>query len=499
MTQISTMTPIGALPANNVLVPLAKVGDQKPYNYDLGADLAARTKSADLADIASAAKGSALVGFSSSLSYTANTVGAFLKSLLASSGASVIGFLQAGTGAVARTTQDKLREIASVKDFGAAVDGSTDDAAAVALAAAAGPFIIPYGNLKTSAVPSVYTALGIGVSFSGTGALDGPYPTFEPGALSLIQKGNGYNCFIGIAHNSMPANTNVQPCAVTGYSRVDNTGNIGFGIFGRADLRATTGVATNEVNSFNYGGNPSLAFPPDRSVGTAQSLPIALTVAAGGAYNSSIGVHIAREGSEPQKFLTGVYFASDAFVNYGVVMDAVAGSTHLPILLKHGVGAIGFQVQGVGTPVAANSAIQYVDGNGVVQWTVKQSGIIHGQGLLSASGANGYEAGAGGAVTQATSKATATTLNKSVGQITLNNAALAANTIVSFTFNNSQIAADDRLAVWVKSGNASIGSYRVAAEGNGSGTRTIVVENKTAGSLSEALVLGFDVYKGAVS
>lgn len=43
----------------------------------------------------------------------------------------MVGFLQAGTGAVARTSLDKLRESVSVKDFGAVGDGVADDTAAV--------------------------------------------------------------------------------------------------------------------------------------------------------------------------------------------------------------------------------------------------------------------------------------------------------------------------------------------------------------------------------
>lgn len=46
-------------------------------------------------------------------------------------GSSLVGFLQSGTGAVARTLQSKARETVSVKDFGAACDGTTDDTAAV--------------------------------------------------------------------------------------------------------------------------------------------------------------------------------------------------------------------------------------------------------------------------------------------------------------------------------------------------------------------------------
>lgn len=109
----------------------------------------------------------------------------------------------------------------------------------------------------------------------------------------------------------------------------------------------------------------------------------------------------------------------------------------------------------------------------------------------------GYITGEGGVVTQATSKATGVTLNKKCGQITLNGAALAASTTVSFVLTNSTIAASDLLVLnHVSTG--TFGSYTLNARA-AAGSATIDVRNVSAGSLSEAIVIGFAVIKGAIA
>ena len=100
----------------------------------------------------------------------------------------------------------------------------------------------------------------------------------------------------------------------------------------------------------------------------------------------------------------------------------------------------------------------------------------------------------GGTVTQATSKSTAVVLDRMCGQITLNNAALAAATSVSFTLTNAEIDADDLVVVNIGSG-ATTNAYTVTVDAVAAGSCRIHLRNETAGSLGEALVLNFGVIK----
>lgn len=111
----------------------------------------------------------------------------------------------------------------------------------------------------------------------------------------------------------------------------------------------------------------------------------------------------------------------------------------------------------------------------------------------------GYATGAGGAVTQTTSKSTGVTLNKVNGQITMNNAALGAGATVFFLLTNSAIAATDVVYAQLTGGYAGIATYRVQAEAISAGQCWITLANISDGSLSEAVVLSFVVIKSVTS
>ena len=109
----------------------------------------------------------------------------------------------------------------------------------------------------------------------------------------------------------------------------------------------------------------------------------------------------------------------------------------------------------------------------------------------------GYATAAQGAVTQATSKSTGVTLNKSNGQITMNNAALANGASISFTLTNSLISARDVIIVNVAGGATTPGSYTSYVSTIGTGTAVLSLYNISGGSLSEAVVLNYAIIHGA--
>lgn len=115
--------------------------------------------------------------------------------------------------------------------------------------------------------------------------------------------------------------------------------------------------------------------------------------------------------------------------------------------------------------------------------------------LATATGGQiGYTVGYGNSVpsvTQATSKSTGVTLNSAAGQITLNGAALASATAVTFTVTNNAVTGYSIPVACIAGGFATAGSYSVVVDKSAAGAFNVTLTNVTAGSLSEAVVIDF--------
>lgn len=115
---------------------------------------------------------------------------------------------------------------------------------------------------------------------------------------------------------------------------------------------------------------------------------------------------------------------------------------------------------------------------------------------ISATALIGYGTGAGGMVTQGTNKSTAVTLNKPSGEITMNNASLAAGASASFILNNTVLASG---AVVIVNPVWAANAYECTTRNTTGAAVLITLKNITAGSLSDAVVIRFAVINCATA
>lgn len=194
------------------------------------------------------------------------------------------------------------------------------------------------------------------------------------------------------------------------------------------------------------------------------------------------------------KFKLGTGALAWTSLSYASILPGVAAIVNADIHASAGI---------VDTKLATISTAGKVSGTAITSGNVSTSGsfsttnTIAGAGVTSnsPSAGIGYTTGAGGTVTQLTSKATAVTLDKTTGQITTHNAALAAATEVTFTVNNSTVAATDTVIVNLASGGTT-NTYIAGVHAVAAGSFDIIIGNMSGASRSEALVLNYAVIKG---
>lgn len=247
---------------------------------------------------------------------TADDVQEGFDNLGSSGGTAKVGFLQAGSGATARTAQAKLRDVVSVKDFGAVGDGVTDDTAAVQAAINTGyDLYFPAGsykvnNLAQSANFQRFHAQGQvnliknanGVLFTSTGN----YVEFD--GIQFV--GTGYT---GDNINSTGSNPRFINCS-------------SYGTPGRA-LKATGGHVQILGTSGNYATTDATASGYDIEIGVSgtatlyhQLVGVYTSQATGGILLIDTGSHVISGGQFGK--LTIQSGTSPAGVNGGMTSNA---------------------------------------------------------------------------------------------------------------------------------------------------------------------------------
>lgn len=159
-------------------------------------------------------------------------------SLAASGGAALVGFLQSGTGAVARTVQSKLRDWVCPEDFGAVGNGVTDDHAAVQLA---------LNDTRPTYLPGVYSCGTTGLTISGSNK-----SVYGGGILSQLKWSTSFtgtgilvsntNVFLRDFWLSKPTQAGIPAATIIALQNTSNTG------------RYLNIVVSNPEATFTYSG-----------------------------------------------------------------------------------------------------------------------------------------------------------------------------------------------------------------------------------------------------
>ena len=122
--------------------------------------------------------------------------------------------------------------------------------------------------------------------------------------------------------------------------------------------------------------------------------------------------------------------------------------------------------------------------------------ISNGGVSITSTGILGYGAGAGGSVTQITSKTTAVTLNTPTGLIITMPDNLAAGATFVFTVNNSLVLATDLICISFRQQITS-GTYTATVCNTVAGSFVLAITNISAGALAENIRIRFGIIRSS--
>jgi hypothetical protein len=164
-------TPSGTLAASTVAASLTELDTEKASTAALTSGLALKADTTTVNSQLALKADTTTVNSQLTLKADTTTVNSQLAlkadttTISASTGSTLVGTTNGGTGAVARTVASKINDLASVKDFGAVGDGVTDDTSSFSLAATNTPANVTLPplystNIARSPINKVYIPAG---------------------------------------------------------------------------------------------------------------------------------------------------------------------------------------------------------------------------------------------------------------------------------------------------------------------------------------------------
>lgn len=283
----------------------------------------------------------------------------------------------------------------------------------------------------------------------------------------------------------------------TSASLVATTADINGGTVDNATIGATT-ATTGRFTTIESTGNVGFGSAPS----SLNNLSVTGSLTGGTSSNGMRNIPVVQSGvtTLAQYFVTNGSTAAASFtcaaLHHYVAIQGTIGASSTVTVQR------GFLADSTLTGATTNYGfVGNIAASGTSRYNFYAGGTapnhFTGNTTFGAKFGYGVTAGVGGTVTQATNKSTGVTLNTATGEITMNGAALAAATIVSFTMTNSTIEAADVLILnHVTTGTR--GAYSLNAQ-CAAGSAIIYVRNNTAGSLSEAIVIRFAAVRGATA
>lgn len=300
-----------------------------------------------------------------------------------------------------------------------------------------------------------------------------------------------------LTHNELDANFTTLDTGKLNLSGGNLTGTLGIGLtptVGLGDLQVsgdaftTTGWGVGQAGSANLSGRlvnvdntaKSVALEADPSnVGSGSQLLIKIDGTTQATFNPSNGLLLHPANSEGGQLI----LQNVANTSAGVTLDVNASDN--PRLFS-GTNSVPMQIGFLG---GTSNFITFHTEN-TEKLRIGSTGIIESKANVYA-----YGSGAGGTVTQLTSKTTSVTINKPSGKITTHNASLGAGATAAFQVNNSFVSANS-VVVLAISGN---GNYTTQCRNVQSGAFFVLITNESGGALAQAVDINFCVMNVATT